>query len=46
MNICVVWLFMCLIGVICADLVLNGGKRVMFTHGLNVYVTFGLKYII
>jgi len=37
---------MCLIGVICADLVLNGRKKVMFNHGLNAYVTFGLKYII
>ena len=36
----------CVITIICAELVLNGKKRVIFTHGLNAYVTFGLKYII
>jgi len=45
-SVCILRLFMCLIGVICADLVLDGRRRVMFTHGLNAYVTFGLKYII
>jgi len=45
-SVCVLWLFMCLIGVICADLALDGRKRVMFTHGLNANVMFGLKYII